>query len=166
VAKERTWPDGRVIGVDLRTIKPLEGVETFVGDITEDATMKELLRRFQGKADVVLSDMAPNIAGHYSMDHARSIELCMYAIDVCDRVLKKEGKLVMKVFMGDMFPSLEKELNRRFQSVKVHSPDASRPTSSEVYVICKGYYAKTRVKIKDVKPAEEKPEFTAKGGVF
>jgi 23S rRNA (uridine2552-2'-O)-methyltransferase len=90
----------------------------------------------------------------------------MYAIDVCDRVLKKEGKLVMKVFMGDMFPSLEKELNKRFQSVKVHSPDASRPTSSEVYVICKGYYAKTRVKIKDVKPVEEKPEFTAKGGVF
>ena len=166
VAQERTWPNGRVIGVDLRHIKPLEGVETFVGDITEDSTMMELLRRFGGKADVVLSDMAPNIAGHYSTDHARSIDLCMYAVDVCDRILKKEGKLVMKVFMGDMFPSLERELQKRFQSVKVHSPDASRPTSSEVYVICKGYLAKTRVKVKDVKPKEEKPEFTAKGGVF
>ncbi|MBR4226452.1 MAG: RlmE family RNA methyltransferase [Candidatus Methanomethylophilaceae archaeon] len=166
VAKERTWPDGRVIGVDLRYIRPLEGVETFVGDITEDSTMKELLRRFGGKADVVLSDMAPNIAGHYSTDHARSINLCMYAIDVCDRILKKEGKLVMKVFMGDMFPSLQQELEKRFQSVKVHSPDASRPTSSEVYVICKGFNASTRVRIKEVKTEEKKPEFTAKGGVF
>ena len=77
-----------MIGVDLRYIRPIEGVETFVGDITHDSTMIELMDRFGGKADVVLSDMAPNIAGHYSMDHARSINLCMYAVDVCDRILK------------------------------------------------------------------------------
>ena len=166
VAQERTWPEGRVIGVDLRYIHPLEGVETFVGDITEDATMLELLRRFGGKADVVLSDMAPNIAGHYATDHARSIHLCMYAVDVCDRVLKKEGKLVMKVFMGDMFQSLMDELEKRFQSVKVHSPDASRPTSSEVYVICQGFYARHNVKLRKPEVAVEKPQFTAKGGNF
>jgi 23S rRNA (uridine2552-2'-O)-methyltransferase len=163
VAKERTWPNGHVIGVDLRYIKPLDDIEFIIGDITEDSTMRELLKRFNGKADVVLSDMAPNIAGHYSTDHARSINLCMYAVDVCDRILKKEGKLVMKVFMGDMFESLKSELESRFQSVKVHSPDASRPTSSEVYVICQGFYGKT-VKLKDVAEKEKKPEFTAKGG--
>ena len=106
-----------------------------MGDITHDSTMIELMDRFGGKADVVLSDMAPNIAGHYSMDHARSINLCMYAVDVCDRILKKEGKLVMKVFMGDMFDSLMDELKKRFQSVKVHSPDASRDTSSRLHLI-------------------------------
>lgn len=164
VARERTWPNGKVIGVDLRYIKPLEGVETFVGDITEDSTMLELLRRFGGKADVVISDMAPNIMGHYATDHARSINLCMYAVDVCDRILKKEGKLVMKVFMGDMFESLRSELERRFQSVKVHSPAASRDTSSEVYVICQGFYAKTNVKLRKPKVDEKKPEFTVKGG--
>ena len=164
VAQERTWPNGKVIGVDLRYIKPLEGVETFVGDITEDSTMLELLRRFGGKADVVISDMAPNIMGHYATDHARSINLCMYAVDVCDRILKKEGKLVMKVFMGDMFESLRSELERRFQSVKVHSPAASRDTSSEVYVICQGFYAKTNVKLRKPKVDEKKPEFTVKGG--
>ncbi|MBR2394545.1 MAG: RlmE family RNA methyltransferase [Candidatus Methanomethylophilaceae archaeon] len=164
VVQERTWPNGKVIGVDLRYIKPLEGVETFVGDITEDSTMLELLRRFGGKADVVISDMAPNIMGHYATDHARSINLCMYAVDVCDRILKKEGKLVMKVFMGDMFESLRSELERRFHSVKVHSPAASRDTSSEVYVICQGFYAKTNVKLRKPKVDEKKPEFTVKGG--
>ncbi len=126
--------------------------------------MIELLDRFGGKADVVLSDMAPNIAGQYSMDHARSINLCMYAVDVCDRILKKEGKLVMKVFMGDMFDSLMAELRKRFQSVKVHSPDASRDTSSEVYVICQGFYAKASPSLRKPEVEEKKPEFTAKGG--
>jgi 23S rRNA (uridine2552-2'-O)-methyltransferase len=163
VAQERTWPNGHVIGVDLRYIRPMDGVEFIIGDITEDSTMRELLEKFNGKADVVLSDMAPNIAGHYSTDHARSINLCMFAVDVCDRILKKEGKLVMKVFMGDMFDSLKEELEKRFQSVKVHSPDASRPTSSEVYVICQGFYGKS-VKLKDVAEKEKKPEFTVKGG--
>ena len=142
VAQERTWPNGKVIGVDLRYIKPIEGVETFVGDITHDSTMIELMDRFGGKA----------IAGHYSMDHARSINLCMYAVDVCDRILKKEGKLVMKVFMGDMFDSLMDELKKRFQSVKV------------VYVICQGYYGKSNITLKKPEVEEKKPEFTVKGG--
>ncbi len=166
VARDRTWPGGKVVGVDLRYIKPLEGTETFIGDITEDSTMIELLKRFGGKADVVLSDMAPNIAGHYSMDHARSVELCMYALDVCDRILKKEGKLVMKVFMGDMMNSLLRAAERRFQSVKVHSPDASRPTSSEMYVICQGFRADSSVKPREIKASGKEPEFKAKGGVF
>ena len=164
VAKERVGEKGFVIGVDLRPIQPLEGVPTIVGDITDDATMKRLLDMFQGEADVIISDMAPNICGHYSTDHARSIDLCTYAVNVCDRILKKNGKLVMKVFYGDMFHDLQKELERRFRVVKVHSPDASRPTSSEVYVIAKGFLAETRVglEIPDEK-AEKKKQFTVKG---
>ncbi len=168
VAKERVGEDGRVIGVDLRPIRPLEGIVTIVGDITDDKTLLELLDKFGGKADVVLSDMAPNIAGHYSMDHARSMNLCMYAIDVCDRVLKKNGKLVMKAFMGDMFSSLEKELDGRFQSVRVTSPDASRDTSSEVYIVCKGFLASKNVRMVRPKPEEAeapKSEFTVKGNL-
>ena len=164
VAKERVGEEGFVIGVDLRPIKPLEGVPTIVGDITDDATMKKLLDMFEGEADVIISDMAPNICGHYSTDHARSFDLCMYAVNVCDRILKKNGKLVMKVFYGDMFQSLLRELEARFTSVKVHSPDASRPTSSEVYVISKGFLAKSRVAL-DIKEEkqEKKREFTVKG---
>ena len=128
--------------------------------------MKRLLDMFQGEADVIISDMAPNISGHYSTDHARSIDLCMYAVNVCDRILKKNGKMVMKVFYGDMFHTLLSELESRFASVKVHSPDASRPTSSEVYVISTGFLGLHNVKPKKLEKEESKPEFSAKGSNF
>ncbi|MDR3075561.1 MAG: RlmE family RNA methyltransferase [Candidatus Methanoplasma sp.] len=164
VAKGRVGEKGKVVGVDLRYIRPLEGVTTIIGDITEDSTMRKLIETFGGKADVVLSDMAPNIGGNYSTDHARSVDLCMYAVAVCDRILKKEGKLVVKVFMGDMLGPLLDELESRFKSVKVHSPDASRETSSEVYIISKGFLSSRNVKLKDISEEEKKPEFRAKGG--
>ena len=164
VAKGRVGDKGKVVGVDLRYIRPLEGVTTIIGDITEDSTMRELLEAVGGKVDVVLSDMAPNIGGHYSTDHARSVDLCMYAVSVCDRVLKKGGKMVVKVFMGDMMDSLVKELESRFVSVKIHSPAASRETSSEMYIISKGFLASKNVKLKEIAEEEKKPEFTSKGG--
>ena len=72
----------------------------------------------------------------------------------------------MKVFMGDMFDSLLDELNKRFQSVKVHSPDASRDTSSEVYVISQGFYANSTVRMKKPEVPEKEPVFKAKAGNF
>ena len=165
VAKECVGETGKVIGVDLRYIHPLDGVQFIIGDITDDNTMVKLLDMVGGKVDVVLSDMAPNIAGAYSMDHARSIELCMYAVDVCDRILKKNGKLAMKVFMGDMFGMLEKQLKSRFRKVIVTSPAASRPTSSEVYVVCTGFLAAHNVKpVREIKEEKNEPAFKPKGG--
>jgi 23S rRNA (uridine2552-2'-O)-methyltransferase len=164
VAKERVGVEGKVIGVDLRSIRPLEGVTTIIGDITEDSTMRKLSEAVGGKVDVILSDMAPNIGGSYSTDHARSVDLCMHAVSVSDRILKKGGKMVVKVFMGDMTDSLIKELESRFMSVKIHSPEASRDASSEVYIISKGFLAPKNVKLKDVTKEEKSPEFTPKGG--
>ena len=163
VAKERTGDDGKVIGVDLRPIKPIEGVITILGDITVKETMDELLEKFGGKADVILSDMAPNVGGNYSTDHARSVHLCTYAIDVADHILKKGGKMVVKVFMGDMFHTIREEMDRRFQSVKVHAPDATRSTSSEVYVIAKGYKGHAPKEMEDGSEKEKGKEFTVKG---
>ncbi|WP_400249939.1 RlmE family RNA methyltransferase [Methanomethylophilus alvi] len=166
VARERVGDTGKVIGVDLRYIHPIDGVQFIIGDITDDNTMIKLLEMVGGKVDVVLSDMAPNIAGHYSMDHARSIELCRYAVDVCDRILKKGGCLVMKVFMGDMFYTLQTQLEKRFGKVIVHSPQASRPTSSEVYVISKGFLGTHNVRPKKLDKGDDGPKFVAKGGNF
>lgn len=163
VAKECVG-DGVVIGVDLRHIRPLDGVVTIIGDITSPDTMERLLNEIGGKADVILSDMAPNIGGHYSTDHARSVHLCTYAIAVAERILKRDGRMVMKVFMGDMFGSLRKEMEERFQSVKVHSPDATRETSSEVYVIAKGFKAlPPSMKLETKAEKEERKDFTVKG---
>jgi len=167
VAFDLAGEGGKVIGVDLRYIHPLEGVDFIIGDITEDSTMIRLLDMVGGKVDVVLSDMAPNIAGHYSTDHARSIELCRYAVDVCDRILKKNGKLAMKVFMGDMFGMLERQLKDRFRHVIVTSPAASRPTSSEVYVVCTGFLGAHNVKpVRTITEEKKEPEFKSKGGCF
>lgn len=167
VAYELAGDSGKVIGVDLRYIHPLDGVEFIIGDITEDSTMIRLLDMVGGKVDVVLSDMAPNIAGHYSMDHARSVELCTYAVDVCDRILKKNGKLAMKVFMGDMFGMLERQLRARFRKVTVTSPAASRPTSSEVYVVCSGFLGAHNVKpVRTIEEKVEEPQFKSKGSSF
>ena len=163
VAKERVG-NGKVIGVDLRPIKPIEGVITIRGDITVKETMDSLFEKFGGKADVVLSDMAPNVGGHYSTDHARSVHLCTYAIDVADHILKKNGKMIVKVFMGDMFPSLRDEFDKRFKEVKIHSPDATRASSSEVYVVAEGFKGHRPKKMESVKEKEEKAkEFTVKG---
>lgn len=166
VAKERVGERGKVIGVDLRPIRHLDGVVTIMGDITEDSTMIELLEKIGGKADTVLSDMAPDIGGNYSTDHARSVDLCMYAVGVCDRVLKKNGKLVVKVFMGDMMDSLRKEIESRFRSVIMHSPAASRETSSEMYIIAKGFLASRNINVREIKEEEKKPEFSSKSGNF
>ncbi|MCL2295486.1 MAG: RlmE family RNA methyltransferase [Methanomassiliicoccaceae archaeon] len=161
VAKERVG-EGKVIGVDLRPIRPIEGVTTILGDITMRETMIELLESFGGKADVVLSDMAPNIGGHYSTDHARSVHLCTYAVDVADHILRKEGKMVVKVFMGDLFYTIKEMMEKRFQSVKIHAPDATRSTSSEVYVIAKGYKGHRPRKMGSAEE-EKRTEFTKKG---
>jgi len=162
VAKERVG-DGKVIGVDLRPIKPIDGVVTILGDITAKATIEELLEKIGGKADVVLSDMAPNVGGHYSTDHARSVHLCTFAIDVADRVLKKNGKFVVKVFMGDMFHTIKEETEKRFRTVRIHAPDATRSASSEVYVVAKGYKGHRPKELPDDAVEEKKNEFTVKG---
>ncbi len=163
VAKDKVGESGKVVGLDLRRIRPLEGVETIMGDITEDSTMIELLSKVGGKVDVVISDMAPNIAGHYSTDHARSVHLCTYAVNVCDRILKRNGILVMKVFMGDMFDTIKRDVDYRFSSVRVHTPAATRETSSEVYVICKGFHAKNKVKLEEPVPEVKEKAFSIKG---
>ena len=165
VAKERVG-DGTVIGVDLRPIKPLEGVTTILGDITSPDTMKALMDCIGGKADVILSDMAPNIGGNYSTDHARSVHLCTFAISVAEQILKRDGRMIMKVFMGDMFPGVKSMMEERFQSVKVHEPPATRETSSEVYVIAKGFKSRApTILLREDEVAEEK-KFTVKGDII
>jgi len=139
VAAERVGPKGRVIGVDLQPIEPLEGVRTIKGDIRKAEVRDELLALTDGHVDLVMSDMSPNISGSYSMDHARSIELCEMALSFALATLSPGGKLVFKMFEGDMSRDLLAEVQKHFGTVKRYSPEASRSSSSEVYVIAKGF---------------------------
>jgi 23S rRNA (uridine2552-2'-O)-methyltransferase len=140
VAAERVGPKGKVVGVDLQPIEPLEGVHTVRGDLRREEVRQELIGLTDGKVDLVLSDMSPNISGHYSLDHARSIELCEMALDFALRALSPGGNMVVKMFEGNLGNEFLAQVRRHFTTVKRHSPKASRSSSSEVYVVAQGFH--------------------------
>jgi 23S rRNA (uridine2552-2'-O)-methyltransferase len=139
VASELVGTAGKVVSVDIKRMRPIEGVEFIVGDIRDKKTVAQLLEKLGGAADVVISDMAPNISGNYSTDHARSIELCEYALDFARQALREGGAFVVKVFEGDLYHDYLEKVKQNFRSVKGHNPRASRSASSEIYIIAKGF---------------------------
>jgi 23S rRNA (uridine2552-2'-O)-methyltransferase len=137
VAAELAGEEGTVVGVDLQRIDPLEGVETVRGDMTEDETKAEIID-LVGEADVVLSDMAPNMTGEYNLDHARSVHLARQAFEVSLDLLESGGDLAVKVFEGPDVDDLREEMEAEFEYVRAVHPEASRDESSELYLVAKG----------------------------
>lgn len=135
VAKELSG--GRVIGVDMLPIEEIEGVETIKGDIRLDATVEKIRERIKKGADAVICDAAPSLSGNWSYDHARSIDLASSALECARKLLKPEGKFVVKVFQGDMFPEFLNKVRRHFARVQAFTPKATRKQSAEIYVIGK-----------------------------
>lgn len=135
VVKEIVGDNGKVIAVDMHSMKTIEGVEFIKGDIRSEETIERIMEKLPNGCNVVISDMSPNISGNYSIDHARSIELCDAALECALKILKKNGNFVIKVFQGDMLSDYLNKLNIYFKTVRCHSPKASRKRSSEIYVI-------------------------------
>ena len=134
IALEYIGEDGKLVGVDLQHILPLKGAQFLQGDIRESETRKEL-EKLVPKADVVLSDMSPNLSGNYSVDQARSVELSLLALEIASE--RKAKSFVVKVFEGSDFQDFRKAVIDEFGSVRTLSPEASRKQSSEVYLIAK-----------------------------
>ena len=134
IALEYIDEDGKLVGVDLQHILPLKGAQFLQGDIREPETRKEL-EKLVPKADVVLSDMSPNLSGNYSVDQARSVELASLALEIASE--RKAKSFVVKVFEGSDFQDFRKAVIDEFGSVRTLSPEASRKQSSEVYLIAK-----------------------------
>lgn len=140
IIKELVGEEGTVIGVDLKGIKPIEGVTFIKGDMTKDRTLERVMAATGGERfDLVCSDMSPDISGHYSMDQARSVHLCEMALELAEKVLKKDGDLLMKIFQGEDFPEFLAKVKPRFRKVTCHTPPASRKASSETYIVAKGF---------------------------
>ncbi|MDH7507607.1 MAG: RlmE family RNA methyltransferase, partial [Candidatus Thermoplasmatota archaeon] len=138
VAKEIVGENGIVIGVDISPIAPLPGVTFLQGDMTNQSSLNELENVLCGKkADVVISDMSPDISGNYSVDHARSMYLSNQALKTAEALLKTNGNFVCKVFSGEELDGFISKVNKKFQVVKRYLPPATRKTSSEIYVIAK-----------------------------
>jgi 23S rRNA (uridine2552-2'-O)-methyltransferase len=131
---------GRVIALDVLEMPALPGVEFIQGDFTDDDVLARLEAALGGeKADLVMSDMAPNMMGIADVDHDRSMHLVDLAVDFAARELRPGGDLLMKVFQGREFQPLIARLRRDFESVKLRKPKASRARSPEVYVLARGY---------------------------
>jgi 23S rRNA (uridine2552-2'-O)-methyltransferase len=132
VAAEKVKPGGRVIAIDLLPIAPISGVTLLQGDFRAGGLL-EALRG--GKADVVLSDLAPNLSGIGNVDQARALELTGAAIDFCSKTLKPDGVFVVKAFHGEAFEELMVRLKAKFRKLKVVKPLASRGESAETYML-------------------------------
>ena len=142
VAKDLVGPHGKVIGIDLLHIDPLDGVVFLKGDMTKDETFQKILNiAGERKADVILSDMSPNISGSYSIDQARSVFLCEKALDTTKILLRSGGFFVCKIFEGEDLKDFLTKVESIFKVVKQFTPAASRKSSSEVYIIGK-YFCK------------------------
>jgi len=140
VTKEIVGEKGIVIGVDISSIQPLENVQFIQGDITQVETVERIKNLINSrKVDLILSDMSPDISGNYSVDQARSAWLCECALHVADQILKPGGHFICKIFEGEDTKKLIESVKHRFMVVRTFSPQASRKSSSEVYIIAKSF---------------------------
>ncbi len=140
VSSKLVMPKGKVIGVDLLPIMPVEeNVTIFQGDIREKEVIERILHAGKGKVDVVLSDMATNISGIWKIDHNNQIDLTMLIIDRFPELLEKNGSCLLKAFDGPRLKSLENNLKKNFKNVKLIKPKVSRNASSELYIFCRGF---------------------------
>ncbi|GGJ15578.1 23S rRNA methyltransferase [Halobellus salinus] len=140
VAAEAVGETGTVVGVDFQRIDDLDAdtVETIRGDMTDEETKQQLRERIGAEgADVVISDMAPNMTGEYSVDHARSVHLARQALEVGLELVPAGGDFAAKVFDGRDVDDLRADIDTEFEYVRTVHPDASRDASSELYLVGK-----------------------------
>ncbi|MDQ3727324.1 MAG: RlmE family RNA methyltransferase [Thermoproteota archaeon] len=136
VAVKEVRPSGKVIGIDLKPVTPVVDAIILQGSIEDPNMLNKIEEILGSKADVVLSDLAPNVSGVWDIDHARQISLSTIALQFTQRLLRIGGSSVFKVFEGDMLKEFRSELDRNFGKVFLSKPSASRQESSELYIIC------------------------------
>ena len=140
VAAELVGHKGKVIASDILPMDSLAGVEFVQGDFTDETVLNEVLARLDDiRADLVISDMAPNMSGVRDIDQPQAMCLAELALEMAKVVLKPGAALLMKVFHGEGLDALQKELKLSFNTVKVRKPKASRARSSEIYLLSAGF---------------------------
>lgn len=140
IALEAVGPQGHALGVDLQNITglPYANYSFIKGDLRESLTI-EKIRQKVSQVDVVLSDMSPKTTGIKFKDQLESAELSGQSLEIAQQFLKTGGHFVTKIFPGEKFASIKKEIKSLFQKVYEFTPEASRHTSKEVYLIAKGF---------------------------
>ena len=138
VAAQLVGPGGRVVAIDLLPMAPVPGVEFLLADFASEegaARLEALLQ--EHRADLVMSDMAPNLSGITGADQARHYHLAELALEFARRHLRPEGAFVVKVFHGEGYEAFRAQMGRFFRQVAGIKPEASRDRSREVYLVGK-----------------------------
>lgn len=141
VATKEVGASGRVVGIDLKPVEQVAGATVLEGSIEDPNMLGKIADILGGKADVVLSDLAPNVSGVWDIDQARQISLTTIALGFARQVLRGGGTAVFKVFEGEMLGEFKAELKKSFGRVLLSKPTASRQESSELYIVCLDFKA-------------------------
>ncbi len=130
----------RIVALDLLEMDALPSVTFIQGDFREDDVLEKLQAELDGeRADLVISDMAPNISGNRSVDQPRSMYLAELALELCGRALRPGGAFVCKLFQGEGCDAFIAAARQQFERLRVMKPDASRSGSREVYLVARNY---------------------------
>ncbi|HEY5718090.1 MAG TPA: 23S rRNA (uridine(2552)-2'-O)-methyltransferase RlmE [Motiliproteus sp.] len=140
VAASVVGDSGMVIASDILPMDAMAGVTFIQGDFTEDAVYEQILDAIGGRpVDLVISDMAPNMSGMSAIDQPRAMHLVELALELARQVLKPEGVFLAKVFQGEGFDQLLREMRQSFSKVQSRKPESSRARSREIYQLCRGF---------------------------
>ena len=137
VAQKTVGNKGFVLGIDINPIQPFEtqNFQTVLADIMDPQIIEQIQRLLPRQADVVISDVSPNISGIWEVDNARQIDAAKRSLEIAICLLKPKGNFFVKVFQGEMTESFVKRVKQYFTFVKLVKPKASRPKSAELYVL-------------------------------
>ena len=139
VASEAVGESGRVVGIDLQETRlNLPNVRTLMMDVYDKSTLEKVRELLGTPADVMLSDLSPKISGAWDLDHYKQVELVLRSLQLGDDILRRGGNAMLKLFDGERFIEARNEAERRYKTVVVMKPKASRGGSSEMYFVCLG----------------------------
>lgn len=140
-ASKKIGGQGRAVGIDLLPLQAQfsQNVIILQGDATQEDMQKICIEKLQGEANLIVSDMSPNLSGIKFKDNYESYLLALSVLKVCQKILKKGGGMALKIFPGDELPEFRKKLQENFVEIKSYIPKATRKGSSEIYLVSKNF---------------------------
>jgi len=130
---------GKILAVDINPMEEINNVNFIQGDLFTDKTIKDKVSLFfNGKIDVVMSDIAVNTSGNKDLDSFRTGDICLQAMDLSLELLHEDGVFLSKLFMGSIFMSINEKAKKNFKKIVRYKPLSSKKESKEIYIYCKG----------------------------
>jgi len=137
VARKEIY-NGKLLAIDIKPMEKINNVNFIEGDFRKKEIHENIMRYFDNKVDVVLSDMAANTSGNKDLDAYNTGLLCLDAMTLATKVLNEEGVFLSKIFMGSIFGEINEKSKKCFKKVVKFKPLSSKKESKEIYIFCKG----------------------------